>query len=166
MQLEIVFEHVNKSALSELMPRLFEILQGNMNEIAPTGRSYEADYLEWYGNVYPAMQKAPRQMVAMRDRHGLFGFFQYCVNDGRFVMEEIQLQRKMQGKGVFEAFFRWLLPQLSDDVQWVEAYAHRENLKSQGVLRHLGLERIDSDETCAYLHFKGDFDTFYKCFFR
>ena len=162
--MELTFAYVDKSELSELMPRLFEILHDNMDEIAPTGRSYEEDYREWYGNVYPAMQKAPRQMATMRDGERLIGFFQYYVNEGRFVMEEIQLQREMQGRGVFEAFFQWLLPKLPVDVQWVEAYAHRENLKSQGILNHLGLARINSAEPCDFLHYKGDFDVFCKCF--
>ena len=162
--MEIDFAYADKKRLSELMPRLFDILHKNMNEIAPTGNSYEDDYHEWYENVYPAMQKAPRQMVIMRQGDALVGFFQYYVNDGRFVMEEIQLQREIQGKGVFEAFFQWLLPRLPRDVKTVEAYAQRNNLKSQGILNHLGLERIDVDETVLFFHYRGDFGVFSKCF--
>ena len=158
------FEFASKADLSQQMPRLFEILHGNMHEIAHSGRSYEEDYLEWYGSVFPAMQKAPRQMVLMQEEVRLIGFFMYYVNEDRFVMEEIQLCRELQGKGVFKAFFGWLLPKLPRDVRWVEAYAHRDNLKSHGILYHLGLVPTNADEAGEFFHFRGSFEAFEKSF--
>ena len=161
--MQIRFIYGDKTRKSHWLPAIFEILRANMNEIAPTGCSYEEDYAEWLSNVSPALEKNPRQIVLMYNGEELIGFFQYYVNEGAslFMMEEIQLRPAYQGTGVFQAFYAWLLPQLPSELRTVEAYAHRKNVKSRRILDHLGLKLVDEDVGEDIDHFRGDFSVLF-----
>lgn len=151
------FVFMDKARAAELLPACFAILHGNRNAIASTGDSDEEDFRVWYGNVAPALGKEPRQIVLMYAGEELAGFFQYYVAGGIFMMEEIQLLPAYQGTGLFRAFYTWLLPRLGEDIQWVEAYAHKDNLKSQAVLAHLGLRQRGAVQEGEFLHFRGEY---------
>ena len=154
------YEFLNKSKKREFLPRLFSILHSNMNEIAPTGNSYTEDERIFLENVAPALDKAPRQIVLFYFGDELIGYFQYYVNGELFMMEEIQLVSAHHGSGVFGSFYRWLLPLLPDGVTRVEAYAHKKNIKSQSILRHLGLEVVAEQEN--NYHFRGEYVKLYR----
>lgn len=151
------FIFLDKSRAAEQLSACFAILRGNMDAIAPTGDSYEEDFRVWYGNVAPALEKTPRQIVLMYAEQELVGYFQYYVVDDLFMMEEIQLLPAHQGTGLFRAFYTWLLPRLEVGIQWVEAYAHKDNLKSQAVLAHLGLKPCGAAQNGKFPHFRGDY---------
>lgn len=152
-----IFKLLDKANLSEALPLLFRILHTNMSSIAPTGNSYDQDYDEWYSNVFPAMQRTPRQMVLMYDNDILAGYFQYYVSDGTLMMEEIQILPEYHGCGMFREFYSWLLGILPKDVRYVEAYSHKSNLKSQGILEHLGLSPCGENKNGSSYHYKGEF---------
>ena len=103
--MHIRFEYASKSALPTLLPQLFSLLYANMNEIAPTGNTYEQDYAHWHASVAPAMQKPQRQIALMYDGAHPCGYFQYYVNATTFMMEEIQIEKPYQGSGIFSSFF-------------------------------------------------------------
>ena len=149
----LVFEYLEKRRREELLPPLFRILYNNMNAIAPTGAGYEADFEEWYGNVAPALDKPNRSIIIIRENGETAGFFQYYINDTTFMMEEIQLAPWARGRGIFEALFAYIKTIVPPETRFVEAYAHRLNAKSQGILKHLGLEQIGEANNC--LHFRG-----------
>lgn len=151
------FEFADKGEISALLPILFDILYDNMNEIAPTGNSYDEDKQSFLDCVAPAMAHPARQIVLMYDDEKLVGYFQYYVNAGMFMMEEIQLIREYHGSGLFGAFYRWLIPQLPDGIERVEAYADKRNIKSQSVLAHLGLEQIGENKNGNSYHYRGDY---------
>ena len=90
---------LDKRECDRILPRLFEILYQNMSVIAPTGESYEEDRAEWLAAVSPAMQKEPRQIILMHDREHLAGYFQYYVNNGTLMVEEIQIAPQYQQTG-------------------------------------------------------------------
>ena len=149
----ISFEYIDKSRADELLPLLFPLLYDNMNAIAPTGEGYEKDLAEWLGNVRPAIEKPQRNVIIIREDGEIRGFFQYYVNETTFMMEEIQFAPSLRGKGVFEALYSLLRNEVPDSVPFVEAYAHRLNTRSQGILRHLGLEPIGETRSC--IRFRG-----------
>lgn len=151
------FAHLDKSETAQVLPALFAILHENMSEIAPTGNSYDEDLAQWYANVLPAMEKPQRQIVLFLDGAEIIGYFQYYVNGGVFMMEEIQLRKAYHGTGVFGAFYRWLLPQLPADPETVQAYAHKENAKSQGILSHLGLTPAGENENGRTIFYRGEY---------
>ena len=157
--MHIRFEYASKSALPTLLPQLFSLLYANMNEIAPTGNTYEQDYAHWHASVAPAMQKPQRQIALMYDGAHPCGYFQYYVNATTFMMEEIQIEKPYQGSGIFSSFFSWLLAQLPDEIEAVEAYALKQNQKSQEILQHLGLSLIEESPNDRCFHFRGAYRT-------
>jgi len=153
----ITFKFLQKNEAEEHLHALFDILYLNMSKIAPTGMTYEEDFNEWYGAVYPAfVNKDARQIILIYDGENLIGFFQYYINDATFVMEEIQFIPEYQGKGVFQKLFARLAAIVPSDIQTVEAYADRRNYKSQGILKHMGLKAVGEGKNGNTYRFRGE----------
>ena len=107
--------------------------------------------------TFPAfVYKEQRKIILIRDGEKLIGFFQYYVNDTTFMMEEIQFIPEYQGKGVFQKLYAHLAGIVQRDVPFVEAYAHKNNSKSQSILKHLGLQAVGEDKGTDTYHFRGD----------
>ncbi|MBQ2774543.1 MAG: hypothetical protein IJF40_01475 [Clostridia bacterium] len=151
------FEYADKQKMQEILPVLFDILHSNMSIIAPTGNTYENDMEQWLSNVLPAMQKEVRQIVLMYADDKLVGYFQYYVNSGALMMEEIQIASEYQGSGLFGLFYRWLVKVLPKDIKYVEAYSNKKNHKSQAILEHLGLSKVGENKNGNSFYYKGDY---------
>ncbi|MBE6626125.1 MAG: hypothetical protein E7628_02940 [Ruminococcaceae bacterium] len=151
------FEYADKNQIDDLLPSLFDILYANMREITPSGKSREEEFNGWFSEVYPAMQKAPRQIVLMLDGDKIIGYFQYYTRDALLMMEEIQIKKEYHGSGIFGKFYSWLVRELPDNLETVEAFADRRNTKSRSILNHLGLIEISTEEN-GLLHFRGEYD--------
>ena len=151
------FLFLDKQKLDVFLPRLFEILHSNMSLIAPTDNSYDEDYEIWSSHIIPAIQKEQRQIVLMCVESELVGYFQYYINNDTdsLMMEEIQIAKEFQGTGIFSAFYKWLVEQLPNDVESVEAYANKKNLKSQSILKHLGLVELGENKNGNSFYYKG-----------
>ncbi|MBR5948743.1 MAG: hypothetical protein IKZ82_08895 [Clostridia bacterium] len=158
----ISFEYMAKSEADELLPRLFELLYENMNEIAPSGLSEEEELPGWLDAVGSAVQKEARQIVLIKDVEELVGYFQYFINDTTFMMEEIQFKRVYQGSGMFNELYAFLYETIKTFPEGVEAYSHKDNLKSQGILEHLGLSRIGENKNGSCFHYRGSCETMWK----
>ncbi len=148
---------LDKAEADRLLPKLFDILHSNMSLIAPTGNSFEDDLTEWLSCVAPALEKEPRQILLLRDGEKIIGFFQYYVNDGVFMMEEIQFLDEYKGTGLFGELYRFLVNIIPADTRFVEAYANKSNEKSIGILNHLGLTLTGEGRYEELLHFRGDY---------
>ena len=127
-----------------------------MKDIAPSGVSYEEEREEWLSAVGPALDKAPRQIVLIYDGVSLAGYFQYYVNGGIFMVEEIQLVPEYQGTTLFCALFRFLGEVLPDGIETLAAYAHKSNIRSQRIMKKLGMVQTGEDQG-DFCYFKGDF---------
>ena len=154
----IQFAYLDKAKFPQMSRGLFDILATNMNAIAPTGNAYEDDLASWCGAVAQGLAKENRQIILMlTDGDQLIGFFQYCTSGGLLMMEEIQLASSWQGKdNVFRRLYDFFIPQLSG-IQTVEAYANKQNAKSQGILKRLGLTVIGENRTGSSYHYRGQF---------
>ncbi len=150
-------ELLRKTDAESVLPELFEILHSNMSRIAPSGRSYDEEYSLWLSSVKPALEKAPRQILLLRDGDQLAGFFQYYVNDGIFMMEEIQFCERYHGSGIFEELYRYLVKIIPDNTRFVEAYTDIRNARSIAILNHLGLEAVCKVENSHLYHFRGPY---------
>jgi len=150
---------LDKQKLSDFLPDLFEILHFNMSLIAPTGNSYHEDLAIWRSYIVPDMQNEHRHIVLMYVDDTLAGFFRYYINidSHSLMMEEIQIKKEFQGTGLFSAFYRWLVQQLSEDILYVEAYANKMNHKSQAILVHLGLIRLGENKNGLSFYYKGNY---------
>ena len=151
------FKFADKLQIEQLLPDLFRILHSNMSIIAPTDNSYNEDFEIWSSYLTPAMQKEQRQIILMFAESKLVGYFQYYINVdiNSLMMEEIQIAKEFQGTGIFSALYKWLIEQLPKDVESVEAYANKKNLKSQSILKHLGLVESGENKNGNSFYFKG-----------
>ena len=151
------FKFADKLQIEQLLPDLFRILHSNMSIIAPTDNSYNEDFEIWSSYLTPAMQKEQRQMVLMYVDNKLVGYFQYYINGdtNSLMMEEIQIEKAFQGTGLFSEFYNWLIKSLPKNIMYVEAYANKKNLKSQSILKHLGLVEIGENKNGNSFYYKG-----------
>ena len=149
---------LRKADAESVLPELFEILHSNMSRIAPTGNSYEEDFSMWISCIKPALEKEPRQILLLRDKEQLAGYFQYYVINGIFMMEDIQFRDPYKGTGLFAELYRYLVKVIPEDTLSVEAYANKRNEKSIAVLTHLGLEIIGENKNGISFHFRGRYE--------
>ena len=147
---------LDKSRKEEVLPGLFQMLAANMSQIAPTGNTLEEDFAAWKEALYPALDRKERQILLIRNAERTIGYFQYYVNEDRFMMEEIQIEKDFQGTGAFQQLYRFLAREIPAEIQWVCAYAHKNNHKSQGILNHLGLEIAGENQSGDCYFYKGD----------
>lgn len=155
------FLFLDKKKLDEVIIELFEILYDNMCVIAPTGNSFDEDLVLWKSCIISEMQKEERQIVLMYANDVLAGYFRYsiCFESASLLMEDIQIKGAFQKTGLFADLYRWLMKQLPKNLLNVEAYANKENLNSQSVLKHLGLVEIGENKNGKSLHYKGQYFT-------
>lgn len=152
----ITFSILPKSKADNILPSLFRILHSNMSVIAPTGNSYEEDYCLWHDAVAPALEKESRQIILIYDDTEIIGFFQYYTNATTFMMEEIQFSKEYQGTGLFQRLYSFLFEIVPKETLYIEAYAHKQNQKSQGILKHLGMKIIGENKSGNSYHFRGN----------
>ncbi|MBO5111482.1 MAG: hypothetical protein J6D21_12305 [Clostridia bacterium] len=159
------FSFLNKAQAAHVLPELFDILYYNMSKITPAEKDCEADRAEWLEAVLPAIQKAPRQILLMHEGDMLAGYLQYYVNNGVFMVEEIQLKPAYQRTLLLHRLCRFLATVIPADTGYIEAFAHPKNVISQAIQRSLGMELVGTEEN-GTLHFRGNcqilFDRFLK----
>ena len=142
----------------QTIPALFAIFHGNMQVFDPWEES------RWCAVISHALEDPRRVMLVVQENDEIVGFFMYACNGENFLMEEIQLIPRVQGTGLFRAIYAEVLPRLPDTVVRVEAYAHKDNLHSQGILSHLGLSMLGDGADQDIRHWRGDFRTFLQKF--
>ncbi len=136
---------------------MFDILASNMSSIAPTGNSYDEDYKIWSDCVVPALHEGKRSIILIFCENKLCGFFQYFVNDDTFRMDEIQFKKEYHGSGLFAELYHYLTTVIPLQTKYVDAFSRKENLKSQGILKHLGLEAAGESKNGNSVYFKGEY---------
>lgn len=158
----ITFEYLNKADFSHISNELFEILADNMTVIAPTGNSRQEDYKCWFEAISYGLQRNERQMVLIKDKDIIIGFFQYYINSDTLMMEEIQLKAEHQGKGLVRKLYSFMNSGIKADYEFVEAYANIRNNRSIGMLEKFGLSIIGLNKNGNSYHFKGKKDDLKK----
>lgn len=86
----VSFKKMNNNEFENNAAYIFSILDTNMTDIAPTGNAYEEDFRCWKQAVSDGLKYLERNIILIKDEDFLIGFFQYYVNSGTFMMEEIQ----------------------------------------------------------------------------
>ncbi len=141
---------------------MFSILYENMNAIDPTGDSFENAWSSWRDVIGRALDDPRRTLLVIYDGEEIAGFFMYATNreNGLFLMEEIQFRSRYQRIGLFHRLYDEVLLRLPIEVTIVEAYAHKKNLRSQGILAHFGLSVVGENCNGSCLRYRGDFSEF------
>lgn len=160
------FEFLNKQNFSSVPHTLFEILADNMSVISPTANSRDEDYGYWYTDMSKALENSERKIILIKDGNIIIGYFQYCTDLSTFSMEEIQLKPQYHGQGVFEKLYGFLLLKFGSIPEYVKAYTNKNNLKSIGILEHMGLKNLGKSKNGNGYNFAGKFsdltDWYYK----
>ncbi len=151
------FEFLTQEKKDVLLPKLYDIMFDNMGLL--NGKKDD-----WCSVISEALTKEPRKLLLIYKEERLAGFFMYYVNQNRFMMEEIQFVKEVQGSGVFRRLYEFLSDIVPSDTKDVEAYARKTNMKSQGILGHLGLSPISDDGTL--LRYKGSCQTLFEHYRR
>lgn len=152
---DIKCECLNKLDFPSVCRFLFNILADNMSDIAPTGNTREEDYICWFNAVSNGLQRDERQIILIKDKDVIVGFFQYYTNEEKFMMEEIQFKPEYQGKGILRKLYGFVLGRIRMDIRFVEAYASTSNKKSIDILERFGMQNIGLNKNGRSYHFKG-----------
>ncbi|MBR4901583.1 MAG: GNAT family N-acetyltransferase [Victivallales bacterium] len=151
--MKIIFEHHFKDIPKEQIPRMFDILAGNMRIIAPTGDSYEDDRRIWLVEAVPAFE----HVILILDDGQLAGYFQYRLQDNTLRMDEIQFAKPYQGSGLFRRLYQYIITIIPQDTQHVAACANKMNQKAQNILEYLGLQRIGENKNGKSFIYSGEY---------
>ena len=155
---EIRFAFLTPEDSPAYAERLFAILYENMSKIAPTGCTRDEDYAFWLPAFTAQLKQENRRVILIFDAYLLVGYFQYCIVDGTFSMEEIQFAPSYQGKhGIFRALYGFVIGQLPPEIRLVKAHASKTNEKSIAVLTKLGLRNTGENKTGRSYVFVGNF---------
>ena len=151
------FKQMETEDIFIYLDEIFAILANNMRAIAPTGNSYDEDYKIWSEYAVPAWREGKNNVILIFDGDVLCGFFQYSLNGTTFRMEEIQFKQEYQGSGLFAELYHYLTTIIPKETKYVDAFSRKENIKSQQILKHLGLAAIGENKNGKSLHFKGEY---------
>ena len=149
----IRFTVLNKKEKDVWLPRLFDLFYRNMREITPGELSYEQEKQQWLSNVSPALDKEPRQIFLCFDGDVPAGYVQYYTNQKLLMVEEIQMEKSYQRTTLFYGICANLSNMLPEDIETVEAYAHKDNLYSRKLMTKLGMTQLD--EEGPFVHLRG-----------
>ena len=153
------FKHLENEDIPVYIDEMFAILAGNMREIAPTGNSYDEDKMIWSECAVPAWREGKNSVILIFDEDKLCGYFQYSVTDTTFRMEEIQFKKEYHGSGLFAELYRYLTALIPTQTKYVDAFSAKENIRSQEILKHLGLTVTGENKNGRSLHFLGEYKT-------
>lgn len=155
---------LDKSQKDRVLPALFDLFYENMDPIAPFAHSYEEEKALWLGEVSPALDKAPRQILLCRDGDRIAGYVQFYVREKLLMVEEVQLEKHYQRTTLFLRLCRFLAAALPEDLQTVEAFAHKENAPSIRLMERLGM--VICGEQAGFVHLRGRADRLQAVFGR
>ncbi|MBE6941531.1 MAG: hypothetical protein E7455_04550 [Ruminococcaceae bacterium] len=149
----IRFGTLNKNEKERWLPQLFDLFYDNMRKIAPSELSYEQEKQQWLGAVSPALEKAPRQIILCFADDSLAGYVQYYTNGNLLMIEEVQIKQAYQRTTLFYCFGKYLAKMLPADLETLEAFAVKQNLRSRKLMGKLGMTQID--ENSNFVHLRG-----------
>lgn len=146
---------LNKHRAGEVLPQLFALLYANMQEIAPSGNTYQQDWLAWQQEVAPALMKEPRQILLLSVQDELVGFCQYYIHNGVFVIEELQIKPTHRSSVLFFCLYRFFQRIIPKDTVWIEAWADLRNQNSCHLMGKLGMQAVEILEQQGFVHYRG-----------
>ncbi|MBE6981460.1 MAG: GNAT family N-acetyltransferase [Ruminococcaceae bacterium] len=159
-----MFIYLNKGEKDQWLPQLFDLLYENMQTIAPSGLSYEAEKAQWLKEVSPALEKEPRKILLCFVGEELAGYLQYYIRDGLLMVEELQLKKKYQRSLLFYSLCKYLRKVLPQDLKTVEAYADKRNAASIRLMERLGMKVCEDETPAPFVHLRAPAESIYRFF--
>ena len=149
------FIYLDKSQKTEFLPILFDIIYENLNELGEGELSYEEEMQEFINEVGNALEKEARHLVLCYCKGELAGFLMYYTRDDLLMLEEVQLKKQYQKTMAFYRLCAFLLTNLPENIEKIEAYADIRNVNSIKLQKSLGMRKTESHDAELY-HFVGD----------
>lgn len=148
-----MFIYMNKAESQTLLPTLYDIMFENMKDIVPEVMPKE----EFISAVSAGLETENRHILLFYEDEELVGFLQYFVSkDGQtFRVEELQIKWQYQMRGLLLKLMRFMLKTLPEDIKYIEAFVHVENVNSIHIQSRLGLAEVDSKD--GIIHMRGDY---------
>mgnify|MGYP003310836907 FL=1 len=147
--MQIIF--LDKKEIKVVLPELYEIMAEN-------GCRMPREI--WLSEVGSALEKENRQLLLLKKKERILGFFMYYLRGECLVAEELQIMKEYQRTGVYFALCRHLARNFKQ-ITKVEAYAEKENLYSQRLMEKLGMQKIEEE---GFFHFYGDAESLRRHF--
>lgn len=149
------FSYLDKKQKNEYLPLLFDILYSNMEKTVPG----EFDKNEFILEVGNALEKEPRQIILCHCQDELAGFLMYYTRENLLMVEELQLVQKYQKTRLLHDLCKHMITILPDNIEYIEAFAHKDNSTSISLQKWLGMVIIDNTNAKLF-HLRGDTKTF------
>jgi len=148
---------MEKADIAVYQREMFDILAESMSKIDPSEMITEEDFVSWAEYMENHCESGQGHVILIFNEDDLCGYFQYSLTNETWMMEEIQFKSAYQGSGMFSQLYRYLVTVIPANTQFVEAYANKNNTKSQVVLKHLGLQVMGENKSGRSFHFRGDY---------
>jgi hypothetical protein len=159
------FAYLDKSKKDEFLPILFDIFHNNMSAILPSEALKESGRAEFVCEISRALEKEPRKIILCYCKGELAGFLMYYTNQNLLMIEELQLISKYRKTMLFYRLCRFLMANLPENIEKIEAFAHKQNESSISLQLKLGMKIIE-DESNEFVHLKGNANEIRKHFVR
>ncbi len=163
------FSLLDKSTFSQAAPELFRLLYKNMEPIAPSGLRYEEEYPCWLEAVGDGLKAEARKIILIRTHNAdqLLGFLQYYTNPTTLMIEELQIIPEYQSSAnILRGLIPFLLSQIPADLQYIEAFVHKQNTRSISLQKKLGMEIVGTAQNGTLYHLRGNYPAFRARFTR
>ena len=149
------FSYLNKEQKYEYLPILYDLLYSNMSDIAPT----EFEKNEFVKEIGEALEKSPRQIILCYYNEDWAGFLMYYTRENMIMIEELQLVKEYQRTRLLHDLCKHMIRILPQNIEYIEAFAHKENSTSLSLQKWLGMVIIDETNKKLF-HLRGDVNTF------
>lgn len=159
------FEYLDKSKRQDILPLLFDMIYENLKDVAPSELTYDEEKAEFINEVAIALEKEPRRMILCYCAGELAGFLMYYTRENLLMVEEVQIIAKHQKTMAFYRLCRFLLLNLPENIEIIEAFADIRNVPSIRLQKSLGMRKTESHDLQLY-HFVGDAKKIRKRFER
>ena len=154
--MNVSFEKPQAEDCNRVLPILFEILYENMTAIAPTGYTYEEDWLAWSEYNTPRIESGEASVLLMMVEEEIVGYFQYSIEENCLWAEEVEIKPEYQLTKLFYLFCHYLVSWMLPDVQHIKSYVRKDNRRSILLHEHLGMERIGENRKGTSWLYCGD----------
>lgn len=154
--------YLDKERELGLLPALFDLLYGNMKDIAPFSGSIDAEKSQWITCIAEAIQKEPRKILLLYRESELAGFCMYYINGGKLMVEEMQICSAYRRTSIGAELFRFLKKILPPDTGYVEAFADKRNGLSRRLMEKHGMEPVGETPDGTCLHYRGAVNSLFR----
>lgn len=153
---KLTFCVLDKANAGTWITQVFDILYTNMNRVAPTGNSREADQSMWQSYFLPALEREQIRVILVFAGEALAGYCQYSVRGDTVLVEEVEIKPEYQRSMVFYRLCQYLLQTVPEGVVYLEACANKHNLHSQSVIQSLGMEKVGENRPGTGWRYRGE----------